>query len=112
MKPKRAALAAQYDTAVLRSQRRRLQPCFHCGELCVDDIIHHEEKDFCCSGCKLVYDVLSENDLCAYYDLAEKPGQSQKKVSKKENRFDYLLDQEIIHKLVDFQNGEETNESR
>lgn len=97
--PKPHKILTDYDT----------KPCFHCGELCVDDIIHHEEKDFCCSGCKLVYDVLSENDLCAYYDLAEKPGQSQKKVSKKENRFDYLLDQEIIHKLVDFQNGEETH---
>jgi Cu+-exporting ATPase len=85
------------------------KPCYHCGELCVDEIVHHDDKDFCCTGCKLVYDVLSENDLCAYYDIAERPGQSQKKVSNKENRFDYLSDPDIIRKLVDFQNEEETH---
>lgn len=85
------------------------QNCFHCGESCKDEILHFDDKDFCCTGCKLVYEVLSENDLCNYYDIAEKPGSSQKNTSKRDNRFDYLNDEDIIRRLVDFQNEEETH---
>ncbi|TVP50996.1 MAG: HAD family hydrolase [Mongoliibacter sp.] len=85
------------------------QNCFHCGESCKDEILHFDDKDFCCTGCKLVYEVLSENDLCNYYDIAEKPGSSQKNTSKRDNRFDYLNDEDIVRRLVDFQNEEETH---
>ena len=29
---------------------------------------------FCCNGCKTVYEILSDNGLCNYYDFSEKPG--------------------------------------
>ena len=48
--------------------------CFHCGELCVDEIILVNEKQFCCEGCKLVYEILNENNLCTYYNFNETPG--------------------------------------
>lgn len=83
--------------------------CYHCGEDCKDEILHFDDKDFCCTGCQLVYEVLSENNLCNYYDIADNPGISQKAVSAKENRFDYLDDVDVIKKLVDFQNGAETH---
>lgn len=81
--------------------------CFHCGEDCREEILHFDDKDFCCTGCKLVYEVLNDNDLCTYYDIADKPGISQKAVSSRENRFDYLDDEDIVNKLIDFQNNEE-----
>lgn len=83
--------------------------CFHCGETCTEEIIHLEDKDFCCTGCKLVYEVLNDNDLCNYYDLADSPGTNQKNTKSKDNRFDYLDDEEIIRRLIDFQNQEETH---
>ncbi|MGY6521003.1 MAG: heavy metal translocating P-type ATPase [Mongoliitalea sp.] len=83
------------------------QACFHCGEACKEEILHFDGKEFCCSGCKLVYEVLSENELCSYYDIAETPGISQKAKQGKDNRFDYLDDQDIINKLVDFKNEDE-----
>jgi P-type Cu+ transporter len=86
-----------------------LKSCYHCGELCEDEILHFDEKEFCCTGCKLVYEVLNENELCSYYDIAEKPGLSQKSANKRDNRFDYLLDQDVVRKLIDFQNGEVTH---
>lgn len=83
--------------------------CFHCGEFCVEEVILHDEKNFCCSGCKLVYEVLSENDLCNYYAIEANPGGTQRAVSKRSNRFDYLSDTEIASKLIDFQNDKESH---
>lgn len=83
--------------------------CYHCGEECKDEIILHDEKEFCCTGCKLVYEVLNENELCSYYELAPTPGSSQKQKSKRDNRFDYLKDADIIRQLVDFTDDNETH---
>ncbi len=83
--------------------------CYHCGETCGDDKIRHDEKDFCCQGCKLVYEVLSENDLCNYYELESFPGESQKAKTTRANRFDYLDDPEVGQKLLDFKNDAETH---
>ncbi|WP_162340450.1 heavy metal translocating P-type ATPase [Cyclobacterium salsum] len=76
--------------------------CFHCGELCDEEIILHDDKDFCCTGCKTVYEVLNENDLCDYYDISDSPGSNQKKENNRFNRFDYLDDPEVLDNLVDF----------
>lgn len=83
--------------------------CYHCGEACKEDILHFDQKEFCCTGCKLVYEVLSENDLCSYYDIADSPGINQKNSAKRDNRFNYLDDVDIIKKLVDFRNEDETH---
>jgi P-type Cu+ transporter len=89
--------------------QRSKSTCYHCGEDCKEEILPFDGKDFCCTGCKLVYEVLNENDLCSYYEIADNPGLSQKAVSSRNNRFDYLDDADIISKLVDFQNAGETH---
>ncbi|MBK7964202.1 MAG: heavy metal translocating P-type ATPase metal-binding domain-containing protein [Bacteroidetes bacterium] len=48
--------------------------CYHCGENCNEEVVHLSEKSFCCTGCKLVYELLLENDLCNYYNLQTAPG--------------------------------------
>ena len=83
--------------------------CFHCGEDCGVDSIELEEKNFCCTGCKLVFEVLAQNELCAYYNLNQSPGTSQKNKNVRNNRFDYLNEPEIIAKLVDFQSDNESH---
>ena len=47
-----------------------LVECYHCGESCKAETIHFDEKSFCCEGCKLVYDILKENN--AYMNLVKK----------------------------------------
>ncbi|MFC0263576.1 heavy metal translocating P-type ATPase [Fontibacter flavus] len=89
--------------------QKEISSCYHCGEACKDEILHFDGKEFCCTGCKLVYEVLNENDLCNYYEIADQPGLSQKSKSGRDNRFDYLDDEDIIRRLVDFQNEEETH---
>ncbi|HHM02289.1 MAG TPA: HAD family hydrolase [Caldithrix abyssi] len=75
--------------------------CYHCGEPCRDEQIVLEDKVFCCNGCKLVYEMLNENNLCTYYDLDENPGASMKTPLFRE-KFNYLDDASVIRQLVDF----------
>ena len=76
--------------------------CFHCGDPCLDTVIEHKEKVFCCHGCKTVFDILNENDLEYYYTLEKNPGSSPKEV---EGHFDFLDNQTIVDKLVEFNDG-------
>ena len=82
--------------------------CFHCGEDCKGIDIYKEEKAFCCEGCKQVYLLLSENDLCVYYDFDKNPGL---KVKGKfaSDRFAYLDDAQLIKKLAQFQSDTQIN---
>ncbi|MEA5425077.1 heavy metal translocating P-type ATPase [Arcicella lustrica] len=75
------------------------QLCFHCGNECPDDHIHIEEKYFCCDGCKTVYEILDQNNLCNYYQIEEKSGNTPQL-----SRFEFLDNPEIAKTLLDFQN--------
>lgn len=81
------------------------QKCFHCGEDCVDDNIVLEEKDFCCEGCLIVYQLLIDNNLDAYYKLEKTPGST---INKDQNyqQYAYLDLKEAKEQLFDFyENG-------
>lgn len=75
--------------------------CYHCGDACIPDKIVSDEKDFCCQGCKTVYEILSENELCGYYDLEESPGLTLKDSAEK-SIYDFLDNQAIKAKMLDF----------
>lgn len=74
--------------------------CYHCGDICKDKSIAIDEKYFCCSGCKTVYEILNQGELCTYYNFQENPGISPKNFESK--KFEYLDDQSTINKLLDF----------
>lgn len=82
--------------------------CYHCGESCSEDTVNLNDKTFCCSGCKLVYEILDENEMNTYYCLESQPGISFKKY-KSSDRFDYLDDPSLVDKLTDFKNGDLRN---
>lgn len=76
--------------------------CYHCGDdICNTDIIA-EEKHFCCIGCKTVFEILQQNNLCRYYSLESSPGISPN--SGTITRFDYLDDETIRQRLYTFHN--------
>ncbi len=75
--------------------------CYHCGESCQSEIVHFDEKEFCCDGCKTVYDLLKENSMCRYYNLNENPGITLGKVINS-GKYDYLDNENISSKLVRF----------
>jgi Cu+-exporting ATPase len=75
--------------------------CYHCGEGCEDELIEFDGKAFCCNGCKMVYEILDENDLCNYYDLQNSPGISLKNRDFEE-KFGFLDNMEIQEKLLNY----------
>ncbi|MES1216581.1 MAG: heavy metal translocating P-type ATPase metal-binding domain-containing protein, partial [Bacteroidota bacterium] len=80
--------------------------CYHCGEICVTSKIRSEDKVFCCEGCKMVFHILNQNDLCEYYNLNDKPGINQK-ISIRKDKFSFLEDPLIQSKLISFKNDEQ-----
>lgn len=79
--------------------------CYHCGEKC-DNSIRIEEKSFCCQGCRQVYLLLNENDLCNYYALDKTPG-IKAKGKYLDSRFGYLDNAEVQTKLIRFRDGKQ-----
>lgn len=75
------------------------QQCYHCGNPCEDDAIMHDDKHFCCTGCKTVYQIFADNDLGCYYDLSQNPGTTPSHVAGK---YDFLENTAIIEKLLEF----------
>ncbi|QIE60906.1 HAD-IC family P-type ATPase [Rasiella rasia] len=76
-----------------------MESCFHCGDPCAANEIIHNDKHFCCHGCKTVFDILNDNDLTYYYDLEKTPGTSP---NTQKTTFAFLKNKEIVSKLVEF----------
>lgn len=82
--------------------------CYHCGELCRDAVIHAHDKDFCCDGCRLVYEILDENNLCSYYSI--EPGSGNTVNRRAEGgRYTYLDDPQINAGLIHFNDGNQVH---
>ncbi|MBC8768292.1 heavy metal translocating P-type ATPase metal-binding domain-containing protein [Arenibacter sp. BSSL-BM3] len=73
--------------------------CYHCGDDCGRTPINHNDKTFCCVGCKTVYEIFANNDLSYYYDLQSAAGASPKEI---EGKYDFLESKNIIEKLIEF----------
>jgi P-type Cu+ transporter len=83
--------------------------CFHCGNENGSQNIILGDKYFCCQGCKTVYEILSQNDLCQYYDIENHPGLSVKEVNQP--IFDFLDDEEVQNQIIHFQDEQITKVS-
>lgn len=77
--------------------------CYHCGESCVDTF-QKDDKMFCCLGCKTVYEILNENNLCDYYDVDEGHGTSMRNIVSQS--FTYLDEPEVRAKLLSFDSAD------
>lgn len=84
--------------------------CYHCGEPCAGSDILLGDKNFCCEGCRIVYQVLNQHDLCDYYALNTNPGASQRVPVRKE-KFAFLDDENLQLQLVSFKNDKQVHVS-
>ena len=82
--------------------------CYHCGDECINETIQLADKKFCCQGCKTVYQVLNQSDLCDYYELNQNPGTSQR-ITVRKDKFSFLDDEKIEQQLISFRNAEQTH---
>ncbi|TAH42064.1 MAG: HAD family hydrolase [Bacteroidetes bacterium] len=78
--------------------------CFHCGEECREDSLSFKGHLFCCQGCKLVFEILSENNLNSYYKYNTSPGFSPKP-DNSEGRFGFLDNHSVKNKMLQFSDG-------
>ncbi|GIL23595.1 MAG: ATPase [Bacteroidota bacterium] len=74
--------------------------CYHCGQRCEDEVFSLDNKSFCCYGCKTVYEILSENNLCEYYAFDKNPGINLRHVS--DETYAYLDENSIRKQLLEF----------
>lgn len=80
--------------------------CYHCGDACGGRDIAIGEKYFCCNGCKTVYELLAEKDLCDYYNIDELRRGKSPLDSGYSHRYDYLDEATIVAQLLDFSDGD------
>ena len=73
--------------------------CYHCGDECGKNGVQFDEKEFCCNGCKTVYEIFSSNGLSTFYEIEAKAGTTPNELRGKYN---FLDNQEIVDKLVEF----------
>lgn len=83
--------------------------CYHCQEPCPDEnpaSLRIEDKQFCCAGCKMVYEILNTHDMCDFY--AVRGGQADrapKKPTAVHRNYAYLDDAEVQENLIEFEQG-------
>ena len=81
-----------------------MKACFHCNDKCISNLICINEKVFCCEGCKMVYQLLEENQLNDYYQISENAGVTPLHYFK--GKYTYLDNDEILHKLLSFNDSD------
>jgi len=77
--------------------------CYHCSEPLPNAPIPFDEKNFCCEGCRTVYEILNTNGLCQYYNIDETAGISLR--GKRKEEYAFLDDPEVLKRLVQFSDG-------
>ncbi|MGF1924780.1 MAG: heavy metal translocating P-type ATPase, partial [Bacteroidia bacterium] len=78
--------------------------CYHCGDEISTVDIAFDEKHFCCAGCKGVYQILSENNMCNYYVYNDAPGVRTTETT----HLAYLDEPSIITQLIDYKDEQST----
>ena len=81
--------------------------CYHCGERVGAEDLVIDDKHFCCSGCKMVYEILENAGLCAYYSLDKTPGNQLRKV--RADQFAFLDDPKAQRGVIRFQDDSQTH---
>ncbi|RZS99695.1 heavy metal translocating P-type ATPase [Aquimarina brevivitae] len=77
--------------------------CYHCGNALGTALISSADKQFCCQGCKTVFELLTANNLHSYYELEQAPGAQPRPA---EDQFNYLDNESIANQLLDFNENE------
>ena len=78
--------------------------CVHCGLPNGKNPLIWNEKEFCCDGCAMVYQILNKNELNRYYELMPSPGIKIDNQSIGE-KYAYLDNEEFKKKFIDFADG-------
>ena len=89
-------------------QTQTIHQCAHCGDDCGPDAPSVHALLFCCEGCKAVYQILAESELCDYYALNDHPGINQRQ-RYRSDKFAFLDAPDIAARLIRFSDGHQTH---
>jgi Cu+-exporting ATPase len=98
--------AAQWSTPT--GDAKAVVACFHCGESCKDNSFSKAEKAFCCQGCMVVHDLLTESGLDQFYELTSHPGIQMRKAARVQ-QWAFLDEAAMQQRLLDFTDGSQSN---
>ena len=79
-----------------------IKPCVHCGLPCEDHALIESELNFCCTGCAAVFTLLSDSNMCRYYD----EGKGLTPESTEQGGLDFLDEIETADKFKIFSQGD------
>ncbi len=88
----------------IMNQNKNNNTCIHCGADCGKDPVVWNNLNFCCNGCKTVYQLLNENKLYNYYELENTPG-IKVETTEFGNKYAFLDNDEVKQKLISFTEG-------
>lgn len=81
--------------------------CFHCGTRCVTGRHARGGREFCCSGCQTVFELLSEAGLDRYYELGDGV-RARVDAASSADSFRFLDTPDVRARFVDFDDGQVT----
>lgn len=82
-------------------KKSAVSTCYHCGQPCDIDQFLIDTKQFCCYGCKTVFEILQENNLCDYYTYESSPGIRLE--DGLDESFAYLDEDQVRSKMILFE---------
>lgn len=77
--------------------------CYHCGDEIRGNSILFDQKVFCCTGCKGVYQLLKENQLDQFYTLDTNAGVKPSSIN--EHKYAFLEVESIRKRYIDFEDS-------
>ncbi len=96
-----------HDPIDIKKKQKTNQQCYHCQEMIINTYKNNKGHLFCCSGCKMVFDILSKNGLTYYYKIKKNEdvtGNSLKSINPKK-KFDYLDDEDFLKEKTSIVHG-------
>jgi Cu+-exporting ATPase len=81
--------------------------CFHCGDDCQkESVVSFDDKSFCCTGCKTVFQILNKNNLCDYYSFNTVAGVKRNDTINTQ-KFAFLDNPDLAAGLIVFANQQQ-----
>jgi P-type Cu+ transporter len=71
--------------------------CHHCNDICTNETIIFDGKNFCCNGCKTIYELFQDDQLKELYASRNKSNPHLN------GKYEYLENEEIASQLLSFQ---------
>jgi Cu+-exporting ATPase len=80
------------------------EKCYHCGDDIIGKPIIADNHEFCCNGCKSVYQLLNDNNLGNFYQLEQ--GAGIRPSESNQHKFAFLDVDNIRSKIIEFEDDQ------